>query len=184
MLSRQRLRRVLRQAQAEGRVSVAPLADALSRAPRHRGARAIRAVIADGPTLTRSAAEDILLDLIAAVGLPAPEVNPPLTIDGKALMPDLLWRDRRLVVEVDGERFHASAIARRDDARRQALLKAHGHRVLRVDYDQLARRPAQTIARIAAALTTAAGMPRRRPSSRRRPRPASSDRAARGGSGA
>ena len=165
-------------------MSIAQLADALARAPHHRGAGAVRAVVADGPTPTHSGAEDVLLDLITAAGLQAPEVNPPLTIDRTPLMPDLLWRDRKLVVEVDGERFHASAIARRDDARRQAPLEARDYRVLRVDPEQLARRPAQTIARIAAALTTAVGRPRRRPSSRRRPRPASSGRAARGESGA
>ncbi|MDP8967057.1 MAG: DUF559 domain-containing protein, partial [Actinomycetota bacterium] len=63
-----------------------------------------------------------------------------------------LWRRHRLVVEVDGARFHSGAIARRDDARRQALLEAHGYRVLRVTYGQLTRDPEQTIARIAHAL--------------------------------
>ena len=151
-LPRRALRRMLRQAQAEGRVSVGQLRDAHSRAAHHAGARALLALIDDGPVPTRSAAEDLLLDLVRDAGLPVPEVNPLLTLTGSAIMPDLLWRAQRLVVEVDGARFHASAIAQREDARRQAMLEAHGYRVLRVTYEQLTRQPEQTIARIAHAL--------------------------------
>lgn len=151
-LPRPALRRLLRQAQAEGRVSVGQLRDAHSRAAHHAGAGALLALIDDGPVPTRSVAEDLLLDLVGDAGLPVPEVNPLLTLTGSAIMPDLLWRAQRLVVEVDGARFHSSAIAQRGDARRQAVLEAHGYRVLRVTYEQLTRRPEQTIARIALAL--------------------------------
>lgn len=146
------LRRMIRQAQAERRLSVRQLRDVHGRAGRHPGAAALLAVIADGPTPTRSVAEDLLLDLLQKARLPRPEVNPLLTLDGTPLMPDFLWRAHKLVVEVDGARFHSSAIAKRDDARRQALLEAHGYRVLRVSYEQLTRHPRQTIARIAHAL--------------------------------
>ncbi len=146
------LRRMLRQAQAEGRLSVGQLRDVHSRAGRHPGAKALLAVIADGPTPTRSAAEDLLLDLIQDAGLPLPEVNPLLRLDGTTVMPDFLWRAQKLVVEVDGAQFHRGAIAKRDDAQRQALLEAHGQRVLRVAYEQLTGQPQQTIARIAHAL--------------------------------
>lgn len=146
------LRRLLRQAQAEGRLTVNQLHDVLARARGHRGAGALRAAIADGPTPTRSVAEDLLLDLLDQTGLLRPEVNPLLVVDGRTLMPDFLWRDRKLVVEVDGAQFHSSAQARRDDAQRQALLEAGGYRVLRVTYDQLTQRAAQTIVRIRRAL--------------------------------
>lgn len=151
-LRRSALRRMLRQAQAEGRLSVGQLRDAHSRAAHHAGARALLAVIDDGPMPTRSAAEDLLLDLVGDAGLPVPEVNPLLSLGRSAVMPDVLWRARRLVVEVDGARFHSSAIAQREDARRQAVLEAHGYRVLRVTYEQLTREPEQTTARITHAL--------------------------------
>jgi len=149
------LRRVLRQAQAEGRLSVGQLRDVHARANGHPGGPALLAVIADGPTPTRSVAEDLLLDLVHEAGLPRPEVNPPLQLGGTRLLPDLLWRAHKLVVEVDGEQFHASRQAREDDARKQAILEAHGYRVLRISYAQLTRHPEQTIARIAQALATA-----------------------------
>ncbi|HWI08699.1 MAG TPA: DUF559 domain-containing protein [Solirubrobacteraceae bacterium] len=146
------LRRLLRQAQAEGRLTVNQLRDVLSRANGHHGARALRAVIADGPTPTRSVAEDVMLDLLDEAALPRPELNPRLALGATTVMPDLLWREQMLVVEVDGARFHSSAQARREDARRQALLEARGHRVIRVTYDQLVHDPEQTIARIRLAL--------------------------------
>jgi very-short-patch-repair endonuclease len=72
-------------------------------------------------------------------------------------MPDLLWREHKLVVELDGAQFHGSRLAREDDARRQAVLEAHGYRVLRISYAQLTRDGQQTIARIARALAAGGG---------------------------
>jgi hypothetical protein len=150
-------RRILRQAQAEGRVSVGQLRDVHTRADGHPGAPVLLAVIVDGPIPTRSIAEDLLLDLVQHAGLPRPEVNPPLRLGGTTLLPDLLWRAQKLVVEVDGAQFHAGRQAREDDARKQAILEAHGYRVLRISCAQLTRHPEQTIARITQALAQARG---------------------------
>jgi very-short-patch-repair endonuclease len=126
------------------------------RAERGRvGAPAAGARVDESREHARSVAEDLLLDLVQQAGLPRPEVNPRLQLGGTTLLPDLLWRAHKLVVEVDGEQFHASRQAREDDARKQAILEAHGYRVLRISYAQLTRHPEQTIARIAQALVTA-----------------------------
>jgi very-short-patch-repair endonuclease len=61
-------------------------------------------------------------------------------------------RDRKLAIEADSERRHEHKLVREHDADKQALLEANGWRVLRIDYQQVARRPAQTLARIRAAL--------------------------------
>ncbi len=65
------------------------------------------------------------------------------------MIPDFRWPDRQLVVEADGAAWHDDPLAREDDAERQALLEAHGERVLRVTWSQAVGRPAQTLARIA-----------------------------------
>ena len=65
----------------------------------------------------------------------------------------MLWRDRRLAIELDGRRWHHDPLTRRDDADKQAILEAHGHRVLRITWKQIVDQPAQTIARIRAALS-------------------------------
>jgi len=73
-------------------------------------------------------------------------------LDGRAIEPDLLWRERRVVIELDGATWHDERLAREDDAERQALLEAHGYRVLRISWRQLVDHPRQTIARIRSAL--------------------------------
>ena len=51
-------------------------------------------------------------------------------------------------MEADGARWLDNAIARQDDAERQALLEAHCERVLRVTWKQAVMRPGETITRI------------------------------------
>jgi len=101
---------------------------------------------------TRSELEDRLLDLVLNAGLPEPRVNAEVVLGGRRVVPDLYWRDRRLVVEADGAAWHDNRVAREADAERQALLEAHGERVLRVTWEQTVRRPQQTLERIRAAL--------------------------------
>jgi very-short-patch-repair endonuclease len=93
-----------------------------------------------------------VLDLIDSVTGERPEINAVLVLDGERLVPDFLWRERRLVIEADGAAYHDNPTVRADDARKQAILEAHAHRVLRVTWDQAVRRPEQTRARFRAAL--------------------------------
>lgn len=146
------LRRLVRQAQAERRVNVRQLLELLGRHRGHRGAGRLRAVIADGPAPTRSIHEDQVLDLITKAGIERPEINPTLRIGGRTIKPDLLWRARRLAVECDSRRWHSDPLTQRDDADKQAILEAHGYRVLRITWQQAASHPQQTLARIRAAL--------------------------------
>jgi very-short-patch-repair endonuclease len=46
---------------------------------------------------------------------------------------------------------HDDRIAREDDVERQAILEAHGERVVRVTWDQAVRKRGQTLARLVAA---------------------------------
>jgi hypothetical protein len=63
-----------------------------------------------------------------------------------------LWRDQRLVVEVDGFRFHSSRASFERDRKRDAVLAASGYTVLRVTSRQLVNEPEAVVARIAGAL--------------------------------
>jgi hypothetical protein len=147
------LRRMVRQALAEGRVSIRQLTDVLGRAPRHPGAPALRAVVADGHVPTRSDLEDLALDLLDDAGIERPEVNPRLTLDGRCIRPDLLFREQRLVIELDSRRWHHDPLTQQDDADKQAILEAHGYRVLRITWWQIVDQPGQTLRRIRAALS-------------------------------
>jgi very-short-patch-repair endonuclease len=65
---------------------------------------------------------------------------------------DFLWPDEKLIVEVDGYRYHSHRAAFEADRQRDARLVAAGFRVIRVTWRQLTEQPLAVIATIAAAL--------------------------------
>jgi very-short-patch-repair endonuclease len=95
--------------------------------------------------------EDVVLDLLLAGGLARPDVNQPLRVEGRRLVPDFRWPEQWLIVEADSRAWHDGKLAREDDAERQALLEATGERVVRVTWEQAIAHPAQTLARLRAA---------------------------------
>lgn len=105
---------------------------------RGRGRRALKAI---EPSLaaalpspeTRSELERRFLDLCRNAGLPAPEVN--VVVEGFEV--DALWRDQRLIVELDGYEYHRTRAAFERDRARDIALQLAGYRVLRVTWRQL-----------------------------------------------
>jgi very-short-patch-repair endonuclease len=124
----------------------------LTRYPHHRGAASLRA-LATAPrptTLTRSHPEETFLALVRKSGLPQPEVNARL---GRYTV-DFLWRSERLVVEIDGYRFHGGRGAFERDHEKDLVLRELGIDVMRftarqVEYQKEAVlvRAAQELAR-------------------------------------
>ena len=99
-----------------------------------------------GRARTRSELERRCLDILAAAGLPAPEVNVwPADADCEV---DLLWRDARVIVELDGWALHRSRLAFEDDRRRAVELQSLGYTVLRFTWRQLEAQPRWVTARI------------------------------------
>jgi hypothetical protein len=166
------LRRAVRQAQSLRLLSVRHVLAALERAGPYRGRAALARLLVAGPAPTRSELEDVVLDLILRGGLDHPQINVPLILSGRRVIPDFRWPAQRLVVEADGAAWHAHRLAREDDAARQALLERHGERVLRVTWEQAVARPDETLRRLRAAgappgaraLTERAGAAPARPS--------------------
>jgi very-short-patch-repair endonuclease len=126
------------------------LLDQLERNRGRAGTRALREIleVPGGPAPTRSEAERRLLRLVRSAGLPRPLVNTRVA----SLEVDVLWRDQRLVVEVDGFRFRSSRASFERDRERDAVLAASGYTVLRVTWRQLVNEPEAVVARIAGAL--------------------------------
>lgn len=145
------LRRAVRQAQSLKRVNIRQLVDVLGRAGTRRGARRLARLVAEGPVPTRTVLEDVVLDLILRNGFERPDIDEPLALAGRRVVPDFRWAAQRLVVEADGAAWHDNKLAREDDAERQALLEADGERVIRVTWDQAVVRPAETVQRLGAA---------------------------------
>lgn len=147
------LERATAEAQVRGLTRPSELLSLLARAGRRPGVAALRSVIeADaGRALTRSELEERFLALIRRAGLPTPDVN----ARAGSLEVDFLWRDHRLIVEVDGFRFHSSRAAFERDRRRDAELTTLGYRVLRVTWRQLVGEPESTLVLVAQALALA-----------------------------
>ena len=93
---------------------------------------------------TRSKLEIAMLRLCREEKIPVPVVNTAL--DG--YLPDFLWRDHRLIIEVDGYRDHSGKGAFRGDRRRDVDLMLGGYRVARFTHAEVVRGGAETAKRI------------------------------------
>jgi len=157
-LSDRRLKRLVRQAQAEKLASLRQFQAMLRRANGHAGTHRIARIIATGPAPTASGHEDDVLDLILHAGFAHPQVNQRLVVGAATwanpYVPDLRWPVQQLIVEVDSA-WHDGHLAHELDAERQAELEAAGERVLRTTLDQARANPGQLSARL-----DAAGAPR------------------------
>jgi very-short-patch-repair endonuclease len=92
--------------------------------------------------LSRSELEHRFLQLCRRHRIQSPEVN--VSVD--VFVVDFLWRDRSLVVEVDGYRFHRGRSAFEADRARDARLKILGYDVVRFTWRQLTEEPADVAA--------------------------------------
>jgi very-short-patch-repair endonuclease len=126
---------------------------ALRHRPR-RGSAVLLALLDDerGPQITDSEAERRFLTLVRAAHLPEPRAG--VRLHGYKV--DFLWPAHRLVVEVDGYRFHSSAARFRADRKRDQELIARGYTVIRVAWSHIVDEPEALVARLAAALALAA----------------------------
>jgi very-short-patch-repair endonuclease len=104
---------------------------------------ALRAVLASYTTsLTRSKLEEMFLQLCDDHDIARPEVN--TRVEGVEC--DFVWRDARLVVEVDGYKYHRAPSVFESDRAKDVELEIRGWRVLRFTWLQVERRP-QWVAR-------------------------------------
>lgn len=131
----------------------------LERRPHRPGVSFLRALLEreGDPAFTRSEAEELFLALVRKAQLPEPESN--VRVDEKVGRGrvDFLWRSERVVVEVDGYKFHSSRSQFEEDRLRDQNLAAHGFRAVRVTWRQLDREPDAVLARVARTLGAAAG---------------------------
>ena len=144
------LRIAIRRALACRRVSIPKLVATIRRLGPRRGSANLNRVLASAAP-TRSELEDVVLDLIEDAGFARPDVNKPLLLEGRRVIPDFRWPEQRIVVGADSRAWHDNPIARQDDAERQVLLEARGDRVLRIAWIQAVTEPKTTVARMRAA---------------------------------
>ena len=148
VLSPAGLERCYEQAQIQRVLRPAHVLAALARAPGRRGAGALRDLVIEQPTMTRSRAERRLLRALAACGINRPDTN---VVIGDFEV-DMLWRDARVVVEFDGWETHGTRVAFERDRSRDAKLQAAGYRVLRATWRRLRDDPEALAGDVAATI--------------------------------
>lgn len=149
-----RLRGLVEQAAIMRQLDVDEVDLVLSRG-RRRGAPRLRAILAPWrntaeprPRL-RSRLEARLLPLLIEEGLPSPQANVKLRLEGQRMEIDLLWAKQKLAIETDGEETHGTSAAFQRDRRRDQILVAAGYRTARVTWTQVRDEPNAVINRIA-----------------------------------
>jgi very-short-patch-repair endonuclease len=130
------------------------LDELLERTPNRKGVRTLRKAIAEitGPApWHQSVLEEAFHELIRGSDIPDYEAN--VLVEGELV--DALWRDERVIVELDGFAFHKSRAQFEADRRRDAKLTVAGYRVLRITQQRLQNEPESVLADIRELLTAA-----------------------------
>lgn len=116
------------------------LGDLLARYPGRRGTRTLRAILAAeqlGRGVTREELEAAFRAFLSELTLPRPEINVPLTVGDDSFVPDFLWWEQRVIVELDGFDTHGTRRAFERDRRRDRRLQVAGWRTIRVTWRHL-----------------------------------------------
>jgi hypothetical protein len=142
--------RALDRAEQQQLLDMRAIDDVLRRASGRRGAKLLRAVLAEhrvGATLTRNDLEEAFLAIARAAGLPPDAVNQWVAFpEGDGAEADFVYRDQRLIVETDGRDPHTIRRAFNADRRRDARLMLLGWRVVRFTWQQVTDEPAYVAA--------------------------------------
>jgi very-short-patch-repair endonuclease len=102
-----------------------------------------------------SAAELLAHQLLRQAGLRGWRPNQPIRLgSGRLVSVDILFKEARLVVEIDGRTFHSRNAAFNADRQRDAELQLAGYRVLRFTWDDLTGEPTKVVTMLQTALAT------------------------------
>lgn len=147
VLSSRRLEAVVDESLAAGLVTLPELSEALATVARRgkRGIRALRTILEQrGPGYVppQSRLERRFLEVIDGSGLPAPVRQ--MEAPWRTILPervDFAYPQARLVIEVDGRRWHARYLDHENDRRRDNLATLAGWKVLRFSWEQVTQQP-------------------------------------------
>lgn len=129
----------------------------IDRSKGHRGIRRLRRVLATGDLSGESATglERRFAELCVSHGLPRPELNRWIFLGGEYHQVDCYWREQRVVIEVDSNRYHQTGWKLSRDAQRDSLLTDARFAHDRVDEDLIVLSPAAAVERARRLLATA-----------------------------
>jgi very-short-patch-repair endonuclease/predicted transcriptional regulator of viral defense system len=148
VLQRPALERACDQAEVLRVLDMHAVRELLARRAGHPGVRRLRDVLETGhvgENVPRTKLEEGFLRLCRRADLPLPEVNVWMAVTVEEMQVDFLWRQDRVIVEVDGFATHRTRQAFRRDRRRDQLLTSAGWRVIRFTWDQVTKEPTYVI---------------------------------------
>lgn len=148
------LERLIAEARVNHLLRNGELEAALARAGQRRGVARMRAFLGSErePEITRSKLERACRRLLKKAGLQQPKAN----ARAAGYEVDFLWPEERVILEVDGYRYHGHRRAFEWDRRKDMALADAGYLVIRITWRQLTEEPFAVIAHIARALDRAA----------------------------
>jgi Protein of unknown function (DUF559) len=156
IVDRRALERAVSRAEELRTFDLGAIRDVLERYPGRRGTGRLGALLGTySPSATRSDAEERFLALVELSGLPHPGVNAWIPLEeGGGYSVDFLWREARLIVEVDGRTYHAKNQAFTYDRRRDRRLALAGFETRRYAASELVDDPDRVTAELHAFLRT------------------------------
>lgn len=130
------------------RLTASDLQEHLARAPRRWGTARLRGFLADAHAGVMSPAEALAHKILHRAGICGWTANTQVRdrrgIIGSA---DILFSAERLVIEIDGRRYHGTDRFQEDRTRQNRLIGA-GYAVLRFTWQDLTRRPGDVVLQI------------------------------------
>jgi uncharacterized protein DUF559 len=158
ILSSKTLRKAVGRAAILRKLDLQAVDIAIYNAKRRRGLKALELALIpyrakDGKVPdVRSDFETLVLPDLIEMGLPRPECNAPLHIEGERFLVDFLWAHQRVIVETDGRETHETPDAFQSDRRRDQFLAAADYRALRITWHQIHGEREAVLARVARTL--------------------------------
>ena len=151
------LQRVLSAAEGRRRLDVDAIEAVTATAPGHVGVARLRRALEPWTTIPEAEYRSLLERFCAMVlhggGLGEHEVNGTLTLgNGREVTIDIVFRDKRLAVEIDGRTSHERAVQFAADKERDRELQKLGWDVLRFTWQDVRDRPSMVLADIRAVL--------------------------------
>lgn len=146
--SDRKLARLVSDARLSRFLHLADLKELLDRCPRHPGTKRLGSLVQAPTGPTRSEFEDTFLAFCERYGLPTPLLN--MIVNGRDA--DAYFPNERLIVELDGWRFHQSRASFEDDRERDVENLVRGVATVRITWERLIRDPEKEARRLHAIL--------------------------------
>lgn len=135
---RDRLDPAFREQESAARSRMMAIADQL---PCTSGRQRAKQIIALASGQVESVAEARVLWAVHAYGLPAPQIQHRIVVDGHEYFGDFVWPDQRLIVEFNGEeKYRIDETGNRriaDERARESILRSAGYEIINLSWRQL-----------------------------------------------